>query len=501
MRAAIVAALLAGPTVLAFFSGAYFDRPRLWAGIAASVAVAAAAIATRRPWPRTTAAWLAVGGLTGLTAWTAASIAWAPMRDVAQDDAQRLVLYVAALMAGIAVFRSRSAARAAEPVLALGILVVILEGMSERLLPGLFELTRSQAVPGRLYQPLTYWNAMGLLAAIGVVLSVRLAGDATRRRWMRALAAGSVPTLAVAGYLTLSRGAIGAVLVGLTLVAVLAPRPAQLRALAASVVIAAPCVVIAALLPGVRALEGSAADRETEGLAMLAVLVLAGLVAGAVVALDARRLHKAERAAAPSRHARWATRAAAVAVGAGVVAVFAVLAAQDNDSTVGDRAETSRLATAGSIRGDFWRVARRAFADEPLHGVGSGGFGTEWLRERTVVYAARDAHSLAFETPAELGLVGLALLAAFLAGIGWCAVRAHRRDPVLTTGPIAVTALWIVHAGQDWDWEMPAVTLIFLVFAAVLVARGDERAPRAPDAGTVMPRAAGERPAEAGVAL
>jgi hypothetical protein len=496
-----VAALLAGPTVLAFFSGAYFDRPRLWAGIAVWAAVVVAAVASPRPLPRTRAAWLALGGLAGLTAWTAASIAWAPMRDIAQDDAQRLLLYLGALVAGVALFRSRAAARAAEPVVALGILVVILEGMSERLLPGLFELTRSESVPGRLYQPLTYWNAMGLLAAIGVVLGVRLAGDATRRSLTRALAAASVPTLAVGGYLTLSRGAIGAAVVGLTLLAVLAPRPAQLRALAVSLVVAAPCVVAAALLPGVRTLEGSASARETEGLVMLGILVLGGLVAGTFVALDARRSHGAERAAAPSRHARWATRAAAAAVGAAVVAVFAVLAAQDHDTVVDARAESSRLATAGSIRGDFWRVARRAFAEEPLRGVGSGGFATEWLRERTVAYAARDAHSLAFETPAELGVVGLALLAAFLAGIAWCAVLAHRRDPVLTTGPIAVTVLWVVHAGQDWDWEMPAVTLVWLVAVAVLVARADERTPRVAR-GTAAPRPrTDERPAEAEVAL
>jgi hypothetical protein len=493
--------MLAGPTVLAFFSGGYFDRPRLWAGIVAWAAVAATAVACRRPWPRGVPAWLAVGGLAGLTAWTAASVSWAPLRDAAQDDAQRLLLYLGALLAGIAVFRSRPSARAAEPVVALGALVVILAGMSERLLPGVFELTRSEAAPGRLYQPVTYWNAMGLIAAVGAVLGARMAGDATRPPWIRAAAAASFPTFAVGGYLTLSRGAVGAVVVGLILVAALAPRRAQLRALAVSAVAAAPCVAAAALLDGFRTLEGPMSDRETEGLVALGALALAGLCAAAAVALDASRPGRADRTAAPSRHATWGARSAAAAVAVGVVVVFAVLATQENDLVSGPtRAETSRLATAGSIRGDFWRVARRAFADEPLRGVGSGGFATEWLRERTVVYAARDAHSLAFETPAELGVVGLALLAIFLAGIGWSAVIVYRRDPVLATGPIAVTVLWIVHAAQDWDWEMPAVTLPWLALAAVLVARADE--PATTRARGIAPwRTADERPAPAEVAL
>ena len=36
-----------------------------------------------------------------------------------------------------------------------------------------------------------------------------------------------------------------------------------------------------------------------------------------------------------------------------------------------------------------------------------------------------------------------------------------------------------MHAGLDWDWEMPGVTLPALVLAAVLVAHG-ERSPRPP---------------------
>ena len=241
VRAATIAVLLAGPGALAFFSGGYFDRPRLWAGVVAWVAVVVAAVACR-PWPRTRAAWLAVGGLAGLAAWSAASIGWTPVRDAAQADVQRLVLYLGVFLAAIAVLRERRLARAAEPLLALGILAAVVEGLSERLLPGLFTLAASDSVRGRLLQPLVCWNAMGLLAAIGVVLCVRMAGDATRQRWLRACAAGATPMLALAGYLTLSRGAILAAAVGLTLLALLRPAREQLRAVAIVAVACAPPV-------------------------------------------------------------------------------------------------------------------------------------------------------------------------------------------------------------------------------------------------------------------
>ena len=135
-RAPIVAVLLGGPTVLAFFSGGYFDRPRLWAAVVAWLLVLAAALVIPRPWPRTWPAWMASRGLAGLTGWTALSIGWAPMRDVAQADAQRLLLYLGVLIGGAAVLRRRAAVRWLEPGLAAGAFAAVVEGLSERVLPG-----------------------------------------------------------------------------------------------------------------------------------------------------------------------------------------------------------------------------------------------------------------------------------------------------------------------------------------------------------------------------
>src|SRR4051794_38981690 len=163
-----------------------------------------------RPLPRGLGGRLALAGLVLLTAWTGASIAWTPLSAPATDALQRLLLYVAALGAAAALLREPLARRAAEPVLALGTLVVVVYGLSERLLPGVFELKRSTGAYGRLEQPLTYWNAMGALAAIGVLLCTRLAGDSERPRWMRLVAAAATPALVVGVWLSYSRGAYAA---------------------------------------------------------------------------------------------------------------------------------------------------------------------------------------------------------------------------------------------------------------------------------------------------
>ncbi|MGH2782457.1 MAG: O-antigen ligase family protein, partial [Thermoleophilaceae bacterium] len=137
-----------------------------------------------------------------------------------------------------------------------------------------------------------------------------------------------------------------------------------------------------------------------------------------------------------------------------------------------------RLRSLDSQRYDYWRVALDAFGRRPLAGVGAGGFRVEWLRERPAGSAgAADAHSLYVETAAELGIAGLAALALAIAGIAGCAVRALRGDRGLAAGPVAALAAFAFHAGIDWDWELPALTLVPILLAGVVVAAADRGEP------------------------
>src|SRR5436305_6161128 len=84
--------LLTGPTVLAFFSGGYFEAPRAWAGLIAWVLAALALIVTPGL-PRSRSAWLAIAGVALLGAWTLASMAWAPVPGNAYHARQLVPLY------------------------------------------------------------------------------------------------------------------------------------------------------------------------------------------------------------------------------------------------------------------------------------------------------------------------------------------------------------------------------------------------------------------------
>src|SRR4051794_22076210 len=119
------AALVAGPTSIAFFSGGFFDRPRLIAAIAVwAIVILVTLLAPRPLLPVSTPARMALAGLFLLTLLTAVSIKWAPLGERTQDDAQRLVLYLGFFFAALIVLRDRVVRRWLEPAVALGVLVV-----------------------------------------------------------------------------------------------------------------------------------------------------------------------------------------------------------------------------------------------------------------------------------------------------------------------------------------------------------------------------------------
>ncbi len=68
IRTGLCAALLAAPTVLAFFSGGFFDEPRLWAATCVWAGLALAVALGARPLPASPSGRACVAGLAGLTA-------------------------------------------------------------------------------------------------------------------------------------------------------------------------------------------------------------------------------------------------------------------------------------------------------------------------------------------------------------------------------------------------------------------------------------------------
>jgi hypothetical protein len=455
--------LLAGPTVLAFFTGGYFTEAQAWAGLVAWVLVAVAVALKAGPVPRTRSAWVAIGGMGLLAAWTLASMAWAPIVGNAYHAGQLNVLYTGILVASCLLLASPAARVWVEPSLALGALIVIGYGISERMVPGALHFFRSVSAQGRLEQPLTYWNAMGELAAIGFVLCARLAGSAHRPRWMARLAAAACVPLALGLYLSFSRGALFACLAGLLAVLVAAPARAQVRVMALCVVAGGLTVAAAVPMRGVTHLEGSLGTREQQGAIMLAVLLI--VMVGVVV------LHGWIVRSAPSGALRLPRRAPwlALALICGGLAVAITVGAKETTRAPSLSSGAGRLTSLESDRYAYWRVALKAFGHEPLYGVGAGGWSVWWLKYRTVKDFAQDAHSLPLQTAAELGVVGLVFLGMLVGGVAVAARRAHQLAPQMTTGALGAVVTYAAHAPLDWDWQMPAVTLVALVLAGMLL--------------------------------
>jgi O-antigen ligase len=158
----------------------------------------------------------------------------------------------------------------------------------------------------------------------------------------------------------------------------------------------------------------------------------------------------------------FSRRTSAIVWGAIAAVVGVVVLATAFAST--DRGLAAHL--VGEDRPHYWRVAWKEFELHPFLGSGPGTFANYWLHYRTIPSFARDAHNLYLETLAEAGPLGLLILLAALA-VPLLALR-RAQNPIAAAAAGAYVA-FLVHAGVDWDWELPAVTVVGLVAGAVLI--------------------------------
>ncbi len=276
--------------------------------------------------------------------------------------------------------------------------------------------------------------------------------------------AAAVP-LGLGLYLTFSRGALFACLAGLVALIVLAPDWVQLRALIVSVMAAALGAVAASPFHSVATLSGALGTREREGaiaLGLLAVLI--------VLAVVAQGLDPSPRAPAELHVPRHAGLIATAVICAGLALAIVVGAHEKSGTPLTGGA--GRFGTLKSNRYDYWKVALRAFASEPsaasAPGAGrSGGCGQNDQRlrpGRPFAAAADDGGARRGRTCTARGFLGI--------GANGCAA------PALAAGPIAAFVAYVAHAPLDWDWQMPALTLVAIVLGGALVALGETPAIR-----------------------
>jgi O-antigen ligase len=465
VSAAAAAAALGVVGGLAFDAGGYFPTAYLEGG---AIALAALGVLLAVQLPRYALSAHALAGLGSLAlfaAWTGLSAAWSPAPDTALADMQRDLLYVALFGLGLlAAGSGRHAVLVGRVVLAVIVVIV-----SAGLVHG--------DTGDRLSYPLTYWNAYGALAAVGVVLAVGMGSDPRAPVPVRALCAAAVVPLADAVYLSLSRGTWLALMVGaLVLVVLGAHRGSLLLTVGVSgtaatlAILGAPVVPLTVAAGAVIALiaAGRASPLLMQALRRVVRPLLIALAAPAVVAA---LLGYAVRADAVEGHTDRALRSASHFV-----------SRQWQDflrPTTGVGQGRARLTTAKGTRSDLYRVAFDGFEANPLRGDGAGGFTVRWMQQRRVYEQVRDAHSLELETLGELGLIGALLLLAFLATLAWAAVSSRIRPGALPRSHAAAVgaacSVWVAHSAVDWDWQMPALTGCVLVLAATLYPVGRRR--------------------------
>ena len=173
-----------------------------------------------------------------------------------------------------------------------------------------------------------------------------------------------------------------------------------------------------------------------------------------------------------------ATVVAAMVVVALLLGVPAVLERQyegfvDNQSVAAPEVRDRLLEPSANGRIDQWRVTRRGFQAETVAGTGAGTYALLWDRYRPYEAQVEDGHSLYLEVLAELGVVGLVLvLLPILLILGAFAWRARGPTRVAGAALLGAGLAWAVHAGIDWDWEMPAVTAWFFAAGGLALARG-----------------------------
>ena len=119
------------------------------------------------------AAAVAAGALGLLAGWALVSSAWsdAPARALLEFD--RVLLYLLAFVAAAALARRDERVAWAVRALAAAFALLALVALAGRLFPDVLAVDPG-SVPERMSWPVTYWNALGLLCALGVVLALHL---------------------------------------------------------------------------------------------------------------------------------------------------------------------------------------------------------------------------------------------------------------------------------------------------------------------------------------
>ncbi len=443
----------------------------------------------------------AVALFAALAVLTIASIAWSVQPQTSWIEANRTLSYLAAF-AGAAALARLCAQR--WPALIGGIAAgaTLLCGYSllVKVFPGTFD---SVDPIGRLRLPFGYWNAVGLMGAIGLAPCLWAGARPEAGRRLRVLAVPSVAVLCTAILLSYSRSALAVAVIGLAIW--FAWVPFRLRAAAVLAVGAAGGAVLIAWALATHALTAdhvALAARTSAGHTYgIVIVVVLGLLVAAGFALS-RAFDRVQVPAPVRRGISIALLCVAALVPVGAVVglatsargftgelSFAWKSLTNPNNGVADSA--GRLLELGNSRAFYWHEGLEVGGHALLGGVGAGGFATAQGRYTTSQRVSQHTHSYPIETFADFGLIGVLLSLALLVTWALATARAiswrRRIPPALAPERAGMHTLVIVvlvyglQSSVDWTWFIPGVTAVTLVAAGWLAGRGPlEQPPERP---------------------
>ena len=426
--------------------------------------------------------------LIAFTVWTLMSGSWSNSAARATFEYDRALLYTAVFVLIGSIRRSTVRAR----VLLLGLAAVSvgisIAAVATWLLPDLLPIGRD--IPrDRLSWPTSYWNATGLIGALGLVWVYSLSASSSEPKAVRVAGAMAAPWAAAMVIFTASRGATAVALLGLVVSTAIIRSPATPGAIVAVGFGVAVSVAMSLAVTGLN-VTTPAAHAVHAGHRTMILLFIVALAAGAIRTLLLGLDERVAAARAPWTRAQM-RRALAVA-GAAALIAFVVLGGPRAVRTgahkfvagqvVASSLARQRLTQFGNNgRLEAWRVAfDDGFLRHPIDGTGAGTYATLWTRYGRSSLRLLNAHSLYLEELAELGIVGGGVLIAVVVSI-LIALGRRARGPgrAVWAALFAGGLMWAVHAGVDWDWQMPAVTAWFFGAGGLALAGPVERPERA----------------------
>jgi hypothetical protein len=481
---------------LALRDGGYDTVVRSQVGIAVWWIVLLSALAGVLPGRIGVAGWTAIGLFGAFAAWTTVAVGWSENVESTVVEVGRLSAYLGVLVLAISL-QGRTAMRHTINGLACAIGLITILAVLSRLHPAWFPPNHAFQFLGsggarKLSYPLNYWNGLAAFTAMGVPLLVAVAVGA-RTIAGRALSAATLPVAALCLYLTVSRG--GVLELGVGLVVFLIATPRRLDALGTLVVSGAGAGILvwATSKRGVVAagLPTAAETHQGTRLLLLGVVVCAGVALLQVaIALAASHVERPAWLAPGRRATAWRGLGLAIAIVAVAVAAGAPgkidHAWHDFKQPIGvitpgtENSLFSRLsAVNGNARYQLWQAAFHAAESRPWLGIGPGTFRFWWAEHPTSSVYVLNAHSLYFETLAETGIIGFTLLGGFLLwGLAVAVRRLFRGPPdqrLWIAAALAGFSVFLAAATLEWVWQLAAVAAAALILVAAIVSGGEER--------------------------